>query len=262
MDASSFPLLLTGTILPSKGQIAKLYDPNIRRKHYTDCLLWLAHNNPGIRTFIFCENSGAAFPEFESLQEFYTRLGLRLEFFNVRPEENQYLPGKGWGEGLTVKKALKYCPLLNHATGFYKLTGRYKIKNLRAAINCIKAAITLDKPQPEFVFQPPSRFYQDAYAETGFFWSAKDFYEDYLMDAYEDVNDRAGIYLEHVFGRRLATLASSHRIGVFPFPIILDGVSGHSGKPITSTFKRFKLHINTCFNYRSRLCYDNIFRDH
>jgi hypothetical protein len=251
-DAS--PLLLTATIRMHPGQVASYSNPGTRIGEYGEVLRWLADRPCGIREFVFCENSGTDLADFEEFQELFEQRGLNLRLMSCELPSDFVALGKGWGEGWTIEMALSECPLLGSSSGFYKLTGRYKLINMKQVLRCVRRACTADR-KPDFICGSFGASRNGPYAGTAFFWSSRKFYRERLMTAYHAVNDHAGIYIEHVFGSRLSELASAHRIGVLPVNIILNGISGFSGRPLMSPAQQLRAAIRNFMKQRRDLNY-------
>lgn len=250
----SFPLLLTATIKLHPRQLASDGDPDIRRREYGEVLRWLAARPCGIREFVFCENSGADLGDFEEIQKLFERQGLKLRLVSCETPANVSVPGKGWGEGWTVETALSKCPELNSSSGFYKLTGRYKLMNMHQVLKCVRRARN-SEDKPDFICGSFQVTHKGPYSGTAFFWTTGEFYKEKLMTAYRAVNDHSGVYLEHIFGSRLLELASAYRIGVLPVSLILNGISGFSGRPFMTSTQRVRAAIGNFTRYRRKISY-------
>jgi hypothetical protein len=251
----NFPLLITATIRPHAGQIGRLLDPVTRRRQYAGALRSLAVRPCGIKEFVFCENSGEPFPEFASIQELFSRNNLVLHFFQEQLSSEDKIPGKGWGEGWLIGRVLETNLILKRAKGFFKLTGRYKVVNLKAVVACIGRAYSDPTAHPVFVCQSYLMTSRGPYVDSQFFWAQTEFYKQNLVDVYTKVDDHGGVYLEHAIGSGLHALAGQCRIGVLPFTVILKGVSGHSSEPVSNPRQRFRLMMSNITRNKSGMTY-------
>ena len=217
-------LLLTGTIDPSKfnNTMTTLTDVHIRLYQYETAIeWWICKSN--FQNIIFIENSGFPF----DVQK-YTRLAeqnnKRFEYILGIPYvEETIAHGKSYGEIKLISEAIEKSMLLKSEKSFYKCTGRLIIKNVNRILR------TKYKSDTVFTGVPA-----DKWAFTCFFSVNRDFYQKYLSDAYEYVDDQNGIYMENVYYKRLL----EHRDIIDTFSVYpnVDGVSAgtnsqyHSGK--------------------------------
>lgn len=247
-NATDCPMLLTATIHIHEGQIGEHADASTRTQQYVQVLEWLANGVCDIKDVVLCDNSGADLSAFAETKRLYERVGKRLELLEACVPADVRLPGKGWGEGWTIRHALLHSTLLVGAPAFYKLTGRYKLPNLLPILRCIQRSAAV-----EFLCPDLRTSTRGPYASTAFFWSTTDFYRKHLMDAFEEVDDQAGVYIEHVHGRRLVEAAKSAPVGLLPFAPLYDGISGHSGRRLYSTGQRLRIHFDTLLRSRAPL---------
>lgn len=131
-------LFLTATITPPAGvpQLARL-DPDQRRRDYLDALaFYLGPGAVGFERIYFVENSGADLSEFDAL---IAKHGMSAKARAVSLFGLDYPPayGRGYGEfKLLHEFHSKVAPFdqIGAADRFWKVTGRYKIRNLAAVI--------------------------------------------------------------------------------------------------------------------------------
>lgn len=232
----SFPVLLTGTIIPNPNAIGKLTDPKTRQQHYIETLEWMAMSETGVDTVVFCENSSADLTAFQYLPEIYASNGKTLEIHKVPMPNSEAFYGKGWGEGIIIKWALENIPSLQQAKGFFKITGRLKVLNLKRVINIVKLGLSRN-PRLKFISQTFSstEIISDIggpIAYTQMFWSNPEFYIDHMVNLFHQVDDDKGLYFEHVIARKLVSLKDEYEFAVLPIPLIIRGIAGNNGKPL------------------------------
>ncbi len=218
--------------MPNPEAISKLNDPFTREKQYIETLARMAKANTDIDEVIFCENSGSSLARFEALHEAFIKNNRTLEVYNVSMPESPCFFGKGWGEGYIIQWALEHVLPSSRCDGFIKITGRYNILNLNRIISIIRKGLQAN-PDLKFVghsFSKGASFYM----RSDFFWSNRDFYRQYLLNAYEEVNDRAGYYLEHALANRLWQLKEQFDISILNLPVLMRGVKGWNAEHITS----------------------------
>ena len=251
----NFPLLITATIRPHAGQIGRLLDPVTRRRQYAEALRSLPVRSLGIKEFVFCENSGEPFPEYASIQKLFSRKKLVLHFFQEQLCSQDKIPGKGWGEGWLIGRALETNPILRRAKGFFELTGRYNAVNLKAVVACISRTYSDPTTRPVFVCQSYVMTGRGPYVNSQFFWAQTDFYKQNLIDVYTNVDDHGGVYLEHAIGSGLQAAAGQWRIGILPLTLIVKGVSGHSSAPVSNLGQRFRMMMSNITRNKSGMTY-------
>jgi hypothetical protein len=239
---SDWPALLTGTIIPHIQAISQYNDPHIRETQYIETLKWIGKSNTGLNKFVFCENSDASLDIFYPLTDYFKKHNQQIEIHKVPVPQISCFPGKGWGEGIILAWALKHSPILLQSDSFIKMTGRYQIRNIRRINSLINRGLERE-PHIQFICQNFSLYQGKPHINTAFFWSRCDFFRRYLSDAYTDVNDAEGIYLEHVLAARLMNLRDRYAIRILPLPLLIKGIMGWNGKPVLSTHARIKSEV-------------------
>jgi len=232
MNKVKWPALLTGTITPNRQAISKFNDPLARKKQYIETLTWMAKSRTNIDRVLFCENSNSSLTDFEHLYRLYEKTDRSIEIYSVPMPEFKCFFGKGWGEGLIILWALQNVLLRNSCNGFIKITGRYRILNLRRIITIIQRGLSKN-PHLKFIGHTFT-IRERLHIRSDFFWSDRDFYMKYLSDVYNDVNDEQGDYLEHALAKRLWQLRNQFDIGILSTPLLIQGISGWNAKKMIS----------------------------
>ena len=102
---------------------------------------------------------------------------------------------------------------------FVKITGRIIIRNIDSII---------DKMKPDVNYFNSVRVWtRDAQIDTKFYKVTKEAFEQNFLDAYKNVSDREGRYLEHVY--YTAIKKNKLRYRNFPEYPIYEGSSGSLG---------------------------------
>jgi len=211
--------IVTGTIKPiaQMGQLV-LRDEKERLKQYKDGLQFLLEEQ-AFDKIIFCENSNYGMQDFEKLQQMAKENHIQMELFSFAGDAKQAeLQGKGYGEGEIMQYVFTHSELLHQEKFFVKITGRLKIDNIKRLTGKLKAKRTY--------FNVPNHNKRDIYDTRIYAMPVKQ-YEELFLDAYKQVTDSQGIYLEHVYTGVLL----KKDIKVFNFPLYprIVGMSGSGG---------------------------------
>lgn len=211
--------IITGTVRPN-GQVGQLIlkDETDRLQQYRDALLFTIHSK-AFSKVIFCENSGYGVECFEDLQEEATKCMINLEILSFAGNDKEVLKhGKGYGEGEIMDYVFANSRLLSGEACFVKVTGRLKVINIRDICNRINAG--------KCYLNIPNRTIRDYY-DTKLYVMPTVVFDKYFRNAYGEVNDSKGDYLEKVYTKIL----SEQKIQVNNFPRYprVTGMSGSSG---------------------------------
>lgn len=221
LDMDKTVLLITGCIKPNLNAFQlSLTDVNQRLRQYIACIKWSVDNTL-FKNIVFVDNSG--YPVDTMMIEYASEKGKNLEWLSFIGNEKMITAcGKGYGEGEIIEYALRCSELLRKATYFCKLTGRLRVDNITrftklADINKIYFwTIGLN-----------CKIKLSDGIETRFYGMSIKVYRDVFIDAYKDVDDKAGMWLEKVFYRRYCTSAVESQ-SLFWYPDF-SGQSGSMG---------------------------------
>lgn len=215
-------LLITASILPQEKRFLKLKDPKQRLQQYLDSLkFYITQTN--FSEIVLCDNSNYDFPN--SVSELAKKYKKRVEILQFAGNAAKIMEnGKGYGEGEIIEYALSHSRLLKDAEFFIKITGRLKVLNIdeiAKKMNVKKIYINKELRN----FQKSRK--QSKKMSTVLYGIPKKTYITIFRDAYMDVCDKRGIYLEHIFYNRVMekklTIYSMPR-----FPVV-KGISGSLG---------------------------------
>ena len=217
-------ILLTGTIDPSvfNNTMTTLTDAETRLIQYNKAIKWWINKSP-FDNVIFIENSGYKFDSnyFSSIAKSKRK---NFEFIHGTPYLNETLQqGKSFGEIMLINEALEQSELLKSCDTFYKCTGRLIIKN-------INSVMKLNYKSNNVFLGIPS----DKWIVTWFFSVEKMFYRDVLQDSYKYVDDKNGVFMEHVYYQKL--LFERDRIDSFKVYPNVVGISAGTNSKYHSNF--------------------------
>lgn len=153
--------------------------------------------------------------------------GLNVEqIYFQQSAEDVRAGGKSQGELQIMYHAIENSKLIKASGGFYKISGRYSIKNIAAILRSIEP---LDNV---FYFDnPPSIGLGGRFVATIFYKARNDFFLKYFGDASADCGYHKDGFLEAIFYRRLVNLKKRRCFVPFPY---YEGVSGTTGVPLVN----------------------------
>ncbi len=186
-------ILLTGTIDTSvfNNTMTTLSDTQTRLLQYKKAIRWWIKKSR-FDNIVFIENSGYKFDE-DYFKKLAKNAGKHFEFIKGEAHIEETLEhGKSYGEIRLITEAIEKSDLLKKCDSFYKCTGRLIIKNINKLLKCAYTSdnVFLGVPSDKWVF-------------TWFFSVEKNFYMKYLSDAYKYVYDKNGIYMEHIYYKKI-----------------------------------------------------------
>jgi hypothetical protein len=241
MPSSTPTLLLTSSIFIS-APFVKLADPKKRVEFTLESIKqWM--KIVGDLNIVICDGSGYDFTK--EVAKIFPQSKIEcINFKNDAKLVSAY--GKGYGEGEIIQHALANSEYLNRSDYFVKCTSKIWVKNAPVIFKHWNNIF-----QCQFGLASPKTFRNaiPQFLDTRFYIANKSYYMDYFSNAYKNVRDQDGYYLEHCFRDVvLNNKIQASRI-LFPTPPLLVGVSGTSGEtyraanPIKARFKNFKTHL-------------------
>nr|WP_314898203.1 hypothetical protein [uncultured Flavobacterium sp.] len=136
--------------------------------------------------------------------------------------------GKSFGEVGIINYGILNSRLIKEASSFYKISGRYNIKNFKSLVKVI------DRYENVFFFDnPPFLNKGREFVSTIFYKTSLSFYNDNLKDSYSECDYSVRGYLESVYYRRLKNKNKSSLRIQFP---LYDAISGTTGKKSVTRF--------------------------
>lgn len=219
-------LIITGTISPPNGVYGlSIIDSDIRKKQYLDSIKYYIEKTR-IKKIIYCDNSLAK--EETELKLLAREYGKQFEWLTFVGDNAMVIEkGKGFGEGEIMKYVFENSEIVLKCQRFIKVTGRLVVKNID---NVVKSS----RKEKFYCNIEGNKIY------TNFYIMPIKMYMDSFYNAYKQVDDRSGFFLEHSFYQ--SAKKNCLKIKMFScYPNII-GVSGSSGKdyylPLKSRIKR------------------------
>lgn len=146
-------------------------------------------------------------------------MGVEIEQICYRQNDEIVIEkGKGRGEGDLINFALRNSAILRDSSHFYKCTGKAYCRNFVA----IESVVRQNRLHNVF-WQEPLKDTVD----TRFFYCSKHFCEQFLLPAYETIDDPRGTSAEHVV-YELVRLKLTYGHSVRP---LISGFSGSLDRP-------------------------------
>lgn len=154
-----------------------------------------------VRRIVFGENSNTAF-DFSPVVQYVEAAGKEIEVlvFDGNKEVTRY--GKGYGEGEILEHVYRHSRLLRATPAFYKITGRLFVSNFDAVCAATPGLDAFQRKVKQLPGKPP----RPCKVVTTFFKCSLALFESRLAHAYTQVDDREGVFLEHVYYDRLRDL--------------------------------------------------------
>ncbi len=224
-------LLITGTIVPNSNFVVHT-NVQERRDEYYASLIFYADNFEEDDVF-FLENSSYDFSADAEFQQLLTDKKITLLKFSV---SDKYNLGKGYQEFEMLDAAID--KLYDKYTSFIKITGRYKVLNLKELTDYTCYGLVADFHKKLKVTQ------------TNVFYVSRIFYNNYLKNLYLKVDDSNGVYIEKIVYEKVHTQELKKEIKLFPKNPIITGISGSYG----GTLNRNKLKMKIRNIERKLLC--------
>lgn len=212
-------LLLTGCVNPKGMTLTALNDVGTRKQQYVEAVTWYLENTS--YDVVFVENT-----EFDMSPFFSKEMKSgRLEYLTFDGNNFDKSLGKGYGETLILKYAFEKSKLLLSADLIVKITGRLVVRNINSILRFCKEKNCLYYKE----------FYQKRILYTSYFFVApRSLYEE-LVVRNSRLNDSNGYYFEHLLCdvARYWACCENKKKELF-FPIVVEGVSGSTGKAYSS----------------------------
>lgn len=218
-------LIITSCVNPFSSFVA-IKDVSERELlHIRALKRWLTESS--FVSVIICDNSNYVYSE--DLSQLALDNGKKLEILSFSGNKDKGLQfGKGFGEGELMKYIMINSDLIKKYDSFFKVTGKLFVENI---------SLMNDVNNSDFVFSIPIKyFYMKQNVDlvyTNFYYAKIKSFELYLMNAYLDVRDNQGVYLEHVYANVLRKCKKQDKylkvLPMIPLPI-LSGKSGSTGE--------------------------------
>jgi len=133
--------------------------------------------------------------------------------------------GKGYGEGEIISYAIHHSEFLKSSDSFMKCNSKVWITNFDRYFKYWNGYFLCDA---RFTNTTKLRRIYLNHIDTRFYIVSKYFYQKYLFNLHELVDDRQSITLERCFTTALEKMTLAHY--VIPFPAVFNGVSASTGE--------------------------------
>ena len=233
-------LVLTCSVNVSSS-FTKLVNKEERIRQYVDSFLYYI-NHSHFTDIVICENSLFDFSSY-NLTELAKKNNKRIELLAFKGSTDLIREkGKGFGEGEIMKHVFENSFLLKEHSGFFKITGRVFIKNINTLIKkTIVKRNYFQQSRKRILYKIPA-------FDTKIYYSTKELFKLYLIDAYKFVDDNKGDYLEYCYFNAL----KKNKLAIIPFKNYprYSGVSGSSNSPYdVSAYKYVLYFVVNLFDY-------------
>lgn len=198
-------IVLTGSVVQSYRRLEKggIQNPKLRLIDYICSIKrWL--DQPEIDKVIYCDSSGFHIPEYIFACD-------RFKSYAVDLRHVALSKGKGPAECQTIEYVMGIDHCLSQ--NFFKCTGRLFIRNYSSIYN------EIDRSSSLFAMMK-----SDYYADTRFYWLNRNYYQRWIRDHLNEIDDYAGWHIEHFYAEH----CREHQAIVEPEFI---GRFGHDGSP-------------------------------
>jgi hypothetical protein len=219
MNMDKRALLITGTIVPNSNFVTHT-DASKRRDEYYTSLLFYAGNFKNEDLF-FLENSNYDFSNDHAFQEMLANNKITLLKFPVSDKFDQ---GKGYQEFEMLDAAAD--SLFGKYRSFIKITGRYKVLNLKPITDYPCKGLTADSHK------------KFAVTQTNVFYVNADFYRRHIKGLYKQVDDSKGTYIEKIVYQKIQI---EKDVQLFAENPIITGISGSYGGTLNRNKTKMRL---------------------
>ena len=194
----------------------KRKDINIRVKDYIKALtFYITHSD--FTEIVFCDGSNYCLKDFDFIFSLAQIFEKKLELLSFQQDIQKVIKKWKWfWEQQIINYALQHSEILKNSHSFYKITGRYLIKNIN---NILK-----NETEEENVFFRTSLLDRQN-CNTAFFKTSPIFFKKNLQNVEDLVNDFNGHWLEFCYYQRLCW----KRLSSFTELPIFMGISGSWG---------------------------------
>lgn len=212
MKNKKVTLLLTACINPGGMSYTALQDPLQRQEQYVQALTFYLEKTKS--RVVFVENTNT---DLSHLFRSYIQAG-RLEYLTFDGNHHPKHLGKGYGEVKIMEHALLHSEFVRESDYVVKITGRLIVANINEIVDsfllkCHKACLRFDFCSTDSMFTmcfvcPPQ-------------WLAA-----HIVPYIDQMDDSKGVYMEHLFYRRIRDARPSLPLYPFITPPLIEGVSG------------------------------------
>jgi hypothetical protein len=215
-DTLGDTLVMTATFRPGTTPYLVVREETDRILHYL-CALVSWARTANVRRVILGENSNTQF-DFSRVVRHLDAAGKEIEVLVFDGNKEAERLGKGFGEGEVLEYVYDHSRLLRRGDVFYKITGRLFVSNFDCVSDRTASADAFQRKHGK----PGKR----SKVNTTFFKCSLNLFESRLLNAYKEVDEHNGVYIEHVYFDRLRDLD----VGDLGAPPDLVGQQASTGK--------------------------------
>jgi hypothetical protein len=215
-------ILITGTVVPNSNYVAYT-NAEARLEEYYRGLLFYADifRNDDI---FFLENSEYDFSKSEKFVNLFSEKKITLLKF---PKSDKYEQGKGYQEFEMLDGAIgKISGMYN---SFIKITGRYKVSNIKEITNIYCDNIVIDCHKKPGV------------AQTNVFYCTMEFYKVNIKSLYTKADDSKEIFIEKVVYEKIMKKDLKNKARLFSKNPLIEGISGSYGGTLNRNKTKMKI---------------------
>jgi hypothetical protein len=215
-NASSLVLITTATKPPEGVYILEM--TNVSKRIITAKAAVFFWSALGVKKIVIADATGQTLLD-DSEVLMLNQMGLELEQVHYLQDNDLVIKkGKGYGEGALIDFALKNSKFLQNTNNFFKCTGKVYCRNFLEILNMIQQN------------NIQNIFWRDVFdnsMDTRFFYASKDFIQEFLLPAYDNIDDRNNIMMEHC----VLKIAHEHLTQGSSIRPMLSGFSGSLNRP-------------------------------
>lgn len=210
-------MLITTATKPPEGIFA-LEMTNVAKRIITAKAAVFFWSALGVKKIVIADATSQVLLE-DSEVLMLNQMNIEIEQIHYQQDNDLIIrKGKGYGEGALIKFALQNSRLLQSADNFFKCTGKVYCRNYLEIFDLIQ------KNNIQNIFW---RELFGNSVDTRFFYATKNFAKQFLIPAYENVDDRNNIISEDCVLR----MAQANMTQVATIRPILSGFSGGLNQP-------------------------------
>ena len=228
LNNNNILLFLTGTINTYNKGFSVLNDPEKRKIDYIETIRYYltTYEYP----ILFVENSNENISSQFEIEINNKRLEILCFDGNNYGEEF----GKGLGEMLCIEYGIQNSIFIRKNPFIFKITGRYKILNLKDFINFYKK-----HSDTELIADLTNNF---KHSQSCIFGFRSFFAKNFLLKYSSTLSDSKGVYFEHALAKAvLSAISENINFYIFRYYPKIKAISGTTGKAYNISFFYFSL---------------------
>jgi hypothetical protein len=218
---TNISVLLTSCVMPPQDMTRLVItNSNERLEQYLEAIKFYINNTN--YNIVVVDNSNFDYTKHFCLND--NNYQNRIEFLAFDGSNFDSSRGKGFGEMLIIQHALKKSKFINEKSVIVKVTGRIIVENINDIVNIyLRKGISNN-----LVFANVK--YNLKFLNSVFFIAPFYFYENFFLNKISLVNDKQGVYFEHVLLDSIKEwVLKNNKFFQIPIPTNYKGFSGTSG---------------------------------